>query len=424
MKEWKERLKEWIYEWCISMEEWEKGRMIESERCVWLLCSGIPFNLWNRRTFNDIGGVWGEVVQLDEDINNPVSFQWGKVRIITKSREFINKVVTLECKGNYYPVRVCEEIVFPIGMTTRLGSAQIEEDMNSNSYSRQDMLSGTIEGRREPAKEGEGGDDVSLSAEVVSRVKDTVEGGKSELEGRGSMGAASSLRPTDEGLENSKAGGSGNVGMLKFGESPREKVAGSIQNIDANIFTPGFMKSLSGLVMERLKINLQVVLKGVQGEANQSRPNDHSWSNLSDYVAQTQFNRVGSSAALKDGESSCVKVKRRVISRKRGNKGRERGVLLKGKSLPSQRGRVLPQSFNRGAIFRATAAALSNSLSIKSESSSRSRRLIKEAKATVQMGQSLGINFEGKEVEAIEKIVKMESKDLEKIEGRGMAVDA
>lgn len=40
------------------------------------------------------------------------------------------------------------------------------------------------------------------------------------------------------------------------------------------------------------------------------------------------------------------------------------------------------------------------------------------------MGQSLGINFEGKEVEAIEKFVQMESKDLEKIEGRGMAVDA
>lgn len=85
---------------------------------------------------------------------------------------------------------------------------------------------------------------------------------------------------------------------------------------------------------------------------------------------------------------------------------------------------MLPKSFNRGAIFRAVAATISNSLSINSELSRGSRRLIMEARATVQMGKSLGINFEGKEDEAIEKIIHMERKDLERIECSGRAVEA
>ncbi|XP_028115368.1 uncharacterized protein LOC114313203 [Camellia sinensis] len=44
-----------------------------------------------------------------------------------------------------------------------------------------------------------------------------------------------------------------------------------------------------------------------------------------------------------------------------------------------------------------------------------------EARATVQMRKSLGINFEGKEDEAIEKTLQMEMKDLERIKGSGRA---
>ncbi|KAL7218941.1 hypothetical protein ACSBR2_012080 [Camellia fascicularis] len=137
MKEWKVKLEEWIYEWCISMEEWEKGKMIESERCVWLYCFGIPFNLWNIKTLNDIGRVWGEVVQHDEGTNNLASFQWSKVRIITTNREFINAVVILECNGAQYPIRVCEEISLPLGTTTGLGSCQLNEVKNPSSGSGQ-----------------------------------------------------------------------------------------------------------------------------------------------------------------------------------------------------------------------------------------------------------------------------------------------
>ncbi|KAL7243375.1 hypothetical protein ACSBR1_015718 [Camellia fascicularis] len=221
MKEWKVKLEEWIYEFCISMEEWEKGKVIESERCVWLYCFGIPLILWNTKTFNDIGRVWGEVVQHDQDTINQVSFQWGKVRTITTSREFINTMVTLECKGTQYPISVCEEISFPVGTTTGLGSYQLNEEKNSSFDSGQNMLSGTIEGRKEEAKEDEGGDEVSFNDEVASRVKDTVEGGIVELDRRERRVAVSSLRHADGGLRNSTGGGFGNGGMMKTGKSKK-----------------------------------------------------------------------------------------------------------------------------------------------------------------------------------------------------------
>ncbi|GMP90163.1 hypothetical protein CsSME_00041421 [Camellia sinensis var. sinensis] len=83
--------------------------------------------------------------------------------------------------------------------------------------------------------------------------------------------------------------------------------------------------------------------------------------------------------------------------------------------MPLQKGRILPKSFNRGAIFRATTATISNSLSFNSESNRRRGRLIKEAKATVQMGKSLGIDFGGNEANVVEKIIQLECSNLERI---------
>ncbi|KAL7246551.1 hypothetical protein ACSBR2_001612 [Camellia fascicularis] len=99
----------WISEWSDYITDWEKGKSIRSERCVWITCMGVPLNVWSVQTFIDIGSLLGEVVQLDNAINNPNSFQYGKVRVATSSVEVINTMVFLECNGSMYPVRVCED---------------------------------------------------------------------------------------------------------------------------------------------------------------------------------------------------------------------------------------------------------------------------------------------------------------------------
>ncbi|KAL7253642.1 hypothetical protein ACSBR1_008059 [Camellia fascicularis] len=73
------RMDEWIFEWSDSITEWGKGKFIGSERCVWITCMGVPLNVWSVKTFRAIGSLWGEVVQLDEAINDPYSFQYGKL---------------------------------------------------------------------------------------------------------------------------------------------------------------------------------------------------------------------------------------------------------------------------------------------------------------------------------------------------------
>ncbi|KAL7180999.1 hypothetical protein ACSBR1_039958 [Camellia fascicularis] len=92
--------------------------------------------------------------------------------------------------------------------------------------------------------------------------------------------------------------------------------------------------------------------------------------------------------------------------------------------MPIQKGTILAKSFNGGAIFRGIAVAISNSLSINSELSRRNGRLIKKARATVQMRKSLGINFERMEDDVIGKIVQIEDKYLERIDDGGRATEA
>ncbi|CAL5376410.1 unnamed protein product [Camellia sinensis] len=110
MKSHEVRLNDWIFDWCDSLQEWQAGTVIDQERCVWLSCFGIPFNLWNVETFRSLGALWGEVVQFDVNDTRGISFQCGKVRIITCCTDFIKDVVLVKNKGKDYPVRVCENL--------------------------------------------------------------------------------------------------------------------------------------------------------------------------------------------------------------------------------------------------------------------------------------------------------------------------
>ncbi|KAL7265506.1 hypothetical protein ACSBR1_003309 [Camellia fascicularis] len=94
----------WIDEWGEFVLDWKAGIHIEQERCTWLSCYGVPLNLWSAETFTSIGRLRGEVVGLDEDIGDPMSFVCSKDRIVTKCLEAINVVISLESSSGVYPV--------------------------------------------------------------------------------------------------------------------------------------------------------------------------------------------------------------------------------------------------------------------------------------------------------------------------------
>ncbi|CAL5427547.1 unnamed protein product [Camellia sinensis] len=110
MHEGKRELQGWGEKWCDSINEWKESQFFEQEMCVWLHCFGILINLWSTTTIRSIGSYWGEVVQFEEDVNNPLTFQQTKVRIITRCLEWINTTVVLDHKGCQIPVKVCEEL--------------------------------------------------------------------------------------------------------------------------------------------------------------------------------------------------------------------------------------------------------------------------------------------------------------------------
>ncbi|GMP94286.1 hypothetical protein CsSME_00043795 [Camellia sinensis var. sinensis] len=73
-------------------------------------------------------------------------------------------------------------------------------------------------------------------------------------------------------------------------------------------------------------------------------------------------------------------------------------------------------NLRKGAVFRsAVTAAISLSMAGKS---SRERLVLSLLEATLALGKTLGIDFEGKDEEVISKLQQLEAKDMEKVRAR------
>ncbi|CAL5386852.1 unnamed protein product [Camellia sinensis] len=142
MKEGYDQLKGWIYDWWVSVTEWRKEVNLDQQRCVWLCCYGALFNLWNANTFKSIGSLWGEIIQVVE-VNNSNSLEYGKVRLLTNSMKPINMVISLEYKGNKYPVRICETFDFheDVALKFSAGNDQISVNREKRVWRQKTVLS-------------------------------------------------------------------------------------------------------------------------------------------------------------------------------------------------------------------------------------------------------------------------------------------
>ncbi|KAL7262090.1 hypothetical protein ACSBR1_000466 [Camellia fascicularis] len=45
MKEERAKMEEWIHDWSDEVFEWEEGKFLDCDRCIWLTCVGVPLNL-------------------------------------------------------------------------------------------------------------------------------------------------------------------------------------------------------------------------------------------------------------------------------------------------------------------------------------------------------------------------------------------
>ncbi|KAL7206344.1 hypothetical protein ACSBR2_019119 [Camellia fascicularis] len=416
MKEGKAKLSSWCQEWCDSVQEWGEGRYVEQERCVWLCCFGIPINLWSVSTFRSIATQWGTMVQLEEDVNNPQSFQQGRVRVVTRCMKMINTTIQLECKGILYPVRVCEELPRCLCPTS---SSSWDNGIGlslSKDKEEADQLSENGVCRRSKQKVPATREEFKTGGSVeVSRVMET-EPDRPDMVGRVDDGQHAIADGVLQG-----GIGHGDVGACS-NEEGRVQVVNSQQGMMKNIQISNGVLGCSGPCTEwcgpevgSSNINLEVVLEGVQVGLLPNGLDNRERLTLEESVAQPKFKPNVFQPIQKNlGKYGVANSKDKQVVDEVAANIRKKGFVSKN------RGAVGSFGFQRGAIFRATAAAVASSLSSSQNQSRSSRRkLIEEAKSTLKVGAILGLQYQGREEEVVNKIVELEENDVERLAEAG-----
>ncbi|GMP52740.1 hypothetical protein CsSME_00018444 [Camellia sinensis var. sinensis] len=432
------KMEGWIKDWTDSVKVWKQGMILDQERIVWLSCYGVPPNLWSFNTFNSIGRQWGQVIELDDNTLQLKNLQCGKVRIATSCMESINASIILDCKGVFYPVKICEEqIVISKVVMQHCSCRSIQSGRDSQSSNNEaiDEVSDSdlgnfpmVQGVDEAAKKGV--DDHRVAAAAGER---TV----SEDDGKVNSGqSVSVVEETISRLE--VACGVRNVSLEVKLVGSMQGVSGDHAKVNDVVCTPGFIRSLSGSVCQGAGLNLEVVLGKAQAQHGGNNSNqaqslgvtrclqsptngDNYFQPICRVSAQHQL-QIESASGVGLGKAGvCSGPSHQVTKthRKQKSKCMRRRVWNKKGGLELHN-RIGPSvQVKKGAILRSAVAAIS--LSMASESS-RGRLLLNEAEANLQMGRVLGLNCEGKEEEVMSKLMELESRDMDKVHQKGKGV--
>ncbi|KAE9467673.1 hypothetical protein C3L33_00409, partial [Rhododendron williamsianum] len=94
--------------------EWQ-GQIVPPSRYVWLRCFGVPLNLWSEKTFLSIGGLWGDVISVDDNTLKSLSFEEGRLFIATDIMDRVDEEVELKFRERSIKIRVAEEIPSNVG---------------------------------------------------------------------------------------------------------------------------------------------------------------------------------------------------------------------------------------------------------------------------------------------------------------------
>ncbi|KAL7185023.1 hypothetical protein ACSBR2_027045 [Camellia fascicularis] len=118
-----------------------------------------------RNTLNNIGALWGTVLNLEGDISRPESFSYSKVKVVTSCIELINKTINLECKGKLHPILVYED---HLGNSEKTSSSVVEDYSSNVNFCRVVEATPTEECYKEKGDEYEVAARCDLSGAVAS----------------------------------------------------------------------------------------------------------------------------------------------------------------------------------------------------------------------------------------------------------------
>lgn len=78
--------------WFIRIKNWDIYDTCDSRR-IWIEVLGVPPHGWNLEIFKSIGELWGNFVCVDNNIDNPESFESIKILIDTNLFDNMNREV-------------------------------------------------------------------------------------------------------------------------------------------------------------------------------------------------------------------------------------------------------------------------------------------------------------------------------------------
>ncbi|KAI7996453.1 Cleavage stimulating factor 64 [Camellia lanceoleosa] len=455
MQEEKVRMDAWISRWSDSITEWGKGKSKSTERGVWISCMGVPLHLWSNNTFRDIGSIWGEVVQLQEDINNPRSFEFGRVRILTSSVEVINSVVFLECNTCKFPVRVCEEhpvIDWAINFRREVNPVFLASCSMSLACKQK-----LTQGNGSEAEEDDGSEVAKVLTKgadnevVANSTEGTVVRMHAQADGAFQVMPESVNSDTEHILGNTNCNDNNIDECRELVLSPTLEVPANCHKQVGRVCSTELFRSVCDSDRVRPNINLQVVLSGIQPAATIAGPIGVQ-SNLTESPAHCQ--EGPSPSVVSDRHYRIIQdsMAKKGAAEKGGNKhgSKLKRRLKKLQSPAMKKGMLLCPSLRNGAVLRAASAAISASISrsnaarrrkelwgealirkgairtaatavispsnSRSDASRRREELREEACATLQVEKALGMDCTANEQEVASRIVLMELKDMERVE--------
>ncbi|KAL7235781.1 hypothetical protein ACSBR1_019131 [Camellia fascicularis] len=363
-------IKEWFQDWSQFVLEWKLEVHVEHERCVWLRCQGIPLNLWNRNTLNNIRALWRSVFNLEVDISHLKSFFYSRIKVVTSCMELIKKTINLECKGKLHPIPVYEDHLVNLEESISLkhiGTEDCSSNVNLGRVVEANSTEVCYKEKEDEAEMAEGydlsGTAMAFPIEVAQRKELTHYYIGEEVD--------TVVEETSCDVEFSRPSAVSVKEIMMEERAPRPKSNDNSEECVEQALTPGFFKSLSR-PKEGLGpgINLEVDLAHPRGEQ----------------LVQDQG----------QVRPPAITINPLRNAKKTGKKRAQMEGFSRFARLYGHKAVAISKHTSKFVIFRPVVAALAQSDLSEGDSSSHSY-LLKEAKAIVQLGKSLGINFRGKE---------------------------
>ncbi|KAK8519172.1 hypothetical protein V6N12_012398 [Hibiscus sabdariffa] len=98
---------QWLSDIFSNIVRWNE-EFSPCSRQTWVAIQGVPVFAWNNFTFNNLLNRWGIIMFLEDEELLGRDFTVKRAKILTNSMSFIDENVYLSCNGSFYPVKLRE----------------------------------------------------------------------------------------------------------------------------------------------------------------------------------------------------------------------------------------------------------------------------------------------------------------------------